>query len=207
TIEEVLQHYDALTVRFFLLGAHYRHPLDFSDSNLKDSQSAVGRLMDGLQTLKKVLELLGLAPLPYQRDEVEKDEAVREFRARFEEAMDDDLNTARALGILFEILTDLHERRQALQQEQDNTATQTFLRLLGYLEHLLDLFGLVPVEAAKKKGVKSEAEAENLINLLISLRNLARESKEFAIADRIRDGLAKLGIKIEDHPQGTIWKR
>lgn len=211
TIEDVFQEYSPLVVRFFLLSAHYRHPLDFSRENLNAAKAAVKRLRDCLTDVAQELELLG-QPIG---DAVPLDD----FVARHDEAMDDDFNTAKAIGVLFDVINMINENRA---QQTDN-GLLTMRRGIATLIHLTSLLGLDPAlddatsvdtgdelrALAEELGATMPAETDekNLIQALIDLRQTSRKSRDFATADAVRDRLAALGYILQDTPHGTTWKR
>jgi cysteinyl-tRNA synthetase len=177
-----------------LLSAHYRHPLDLTEEALHESRSAVGRINDGLDTAAKLLALKGaVTAAAAPTDE------TRALRARFEEVMDDDFNMPRALAVLFDIVNLIHEARQATPPQLDRLAA-----LVALGRELRDFFDLQATDAPQAPEGDLTGQ---LVELLILARQEARKAKVFAIADLIRDRLADLGIALEDHPQGTIWKR
>jgi cysteinyl-tRNA synthetase len=121
------------------------------------------------------------------------------LRGRFESVMDDDFNTPRALAVLFETVGLIHEARQAQPAPLARLAP-----LVALAVELRDFFSLEDEEA---ESAAEDGLVPSLMELLIETRQMARKTKAFPIADAIRDRLAALGIALEDHPQGTIWKR
>jgi len=209
TINEVLAKYPPSVVRFYLLSAHYRHPLDYSDSALEEAKSAVGRIREAVVTAEKLFELADPAIVP--PTEAEPSEEVARFEAAFCEAMDDDFNTQRALGIIFEAVADLNALRLKLAADPKNPALAAdVIGLINLIHRLLGILGLDNLIFHDHGKVTEEGDgqfAEALIDLLIRTRKMAREQKQFALADFIRDELAKLGIRLQDLPTGTIWLR
>jgi cysteinyl-tRNA synthetase len=179
TIREVLKKYDAEVVRFFILRAHYRSPLNYSDAHLDDARSALARLYTALKNV----------PVTEAAPDWAQPEAIR-FRA----AMDDDFNTAEAIAVLFELAGEANRGHA--------TAAQT-LRSLG------NVLGLLQRESADflQAGVDSEGMPESEIETLIAARLAARKEKNFAESDRIRDVLTAAGIVLEDGSGGTTWRR
>ena len=185
TIREVLKKYDAEVVRFFILRAHYRSPLNYSDAHLDDARGALTRLYTALKFLP-VLTSTGS----------ERTEAVdwNELHAwRFRAAMDDDFNTPEAVAVLFDLAN------EANRNQSSEAATQ--------LKLLADILGLLqrdPREFLQGGDRKSSSEAQ--INEQIAARIAARQTKDYAEADRIRKELLNIGITLEDTPQGTTWR-
>ncbi|AXK39823.1 cysteine--tRNA ligase [Crenobacter cavernae] len=180
TIREVLQKYDAEVVRFFILRAHYRSPLNYSDAHLDDAKHALTRLYTALKTT---------APLDVAIDWADP------HAARFKAAMDDDFNTAEALAVLFELAGEANKSGSAEQAG-----------LLKALGSVLGLLQRDPVEFLQGGRVAGELSADG-IDALIAARREARATKNWAESDRIRDELTAAGIVLEDGPQGTTWRR
>jgi cysteinyl-tRNA synthetase len=178
-VEDILDRFSGDAVRLFVLGSHYRGPLEYGEEALEASERGVERFRSALG----------------QKVNGEEEHAlldVKPFERRFVEAMDDDFNTAEAIAVLFELTREIN--RGAEQGANIAEAQRTLLKLAGIL-------GLTLRE---KTEVTPEAEA--FISLLASTRDDLRRNKQWQLADKIRDGLADLGIILEDTPQGTRWK-
>ena len=201
-IDQVLERFSPAAVRHFLLSAHYRSPLDLTETALAESDSAVRRINDAIETGTKVIALSGA------RETAGETEEAQTLHKRFEEAMDDDFNTPRALAVLFEIVTLIHAVRVEAGKAPAGEGREALLTrlagLLGLATVLRDFFSFAEAPEAPATG---DSLTEPLMQLLIETRQLARKNKVFTIADTIRDRLGELGIILEDHPQGTIWKR
>ena len=215
TIREVLKKYDPETLRFFILTAHYRSPIDFSDQNLDEAQSGLERIYSCLATLDDLLngipqaagiaETENLSPVG-----LELQEKVDQFMPRFVEAMDDDFNTAQALGVLFETVR-CANRFLAEAKEIAPLPLSLIVnvrRLFAETGGVLGLFTSSPavwlegVKAAKF-GQIDMAPVE--IERLIAERAEARAAKDFKRGDEIRDLLLAKGILLLDSAQGTTW--
>jgi cysteinyl-tRNA synthetase len=203
TINEVLSRYPPGAVRFYLLSAHYRHPLDYSDSALEEAKSAVARIREAVVTAGKLFDLSdsGVAPVSARLSE-----EVGSLEGRFIEAMDDDFNTQRAIGVIFEAVASLNEKRQAMARSRGDLEVATgVVGLVNLLHRLLGILGIDELIFQQSEASTDMVLSEELVNLLIRTRQLARECKQFKVSDFIRDELATLGIRLQDHPSGTIW--
>ena len=199
TIREVLEQYDAEVVRFFILRAHYRSPLNYSDQHLDDAKAALTRLYTALRGVEVTKVAIDWAE-PYA--------------ARFKAALDDDFNTPEALAVLFDLANELNRSRAA-----DTAALlKTLAGVLGLLQRPPDDFlqGRVrSTEISAGLGISVALTAVALHNHLsddvikerIAERLAARKNKDFKRSDAIRDELKAVGIVLEDSPQGTTWRR
>ncbi len=179
TIREVLQQYDAEVVRFFILRAHYRSPLNYSDAHLDDAKSALARLYTALKNAS-----LSTTPIDWTLP------AAQAFKV----AMDDDFNTPEALAVLFDL---------ASSANRGDADSAHMLRNLG------GVLGLLQRDTADflKSGAVGAGLSEAEIDAMIVARREARAAKNFAESDRIRDALQAAGIVLEDGAGGTVWRR
>ncbi len=176
TIREILAKYDAETVRFFIIRAHYRSPLNYSDAHLDDARSALKRLYTALQAVR---------PMDVEIDWLDA------HAARFKVAMDEDFGTPEAVAVLFELATEVNK-----------TGSRQLAGLLKALGGCLGLLQDEP-EAFLKAGSTLDEAA---IQALISQRAAAKQAKNFAEADRIRNELLARGIVLKDSAAGTTWE-
>ena len=195
--ETLSRAYDPLAVRQLILQSHYRSPIDFSDAALTAAQSGYDRISEAVIALRKQVGQAGEAGVDASVvAELEK------LKGRFVEAMNEDLNTAVALSIMFELV------RIANRLLADAAATGGTLKAVGDMFNRLggDVLGIVREEYPQAAG-GDEALLDHLIGLLIQQRQQARAKKDFAAGDAIRNKLTEFGIVLEDSPAGTTWRR
>jgi len=215
TIREILDQYDAEIVRLFLLSTHYRSPIDFSDANLKDARAGLDRFYRMKESLKKFLS--GKTPPPVKPEEVIEAaarplyEKILNLPHAFEEAMDDDFNTAFAIGIVYDLVRDVNKYLAEIDQKREDAAyiiLSTALDAFNNVGETLGLFVRDPEEwfqEGRRMDSKVTMSVEQ-IEEYIGLRNEARQRKDWAEADRIRKVLDEGGIELFDRPDGTAWK-
>jgi cysteinyl-tRNA synthetase len=215
TVKQVLARFHPEVVRFFLINSHYRSPLDFSDQALREAETALLRLYATLARLPAVLGRQPREGAPIPADfapaslTAEELERLRSLRERFQAAMDDDLNTALALGYLFETVRLANRLLEAPAPEPAYrsllAAIQQTLVELGGVLNLLQADPEEMVTSLRQKVGELKIAPEE-IEALIAQRAQARQNKDWARADVIRKQLADLGILLEDTPQGTVWR-
>jgi cysteinyl-tRNA synthetase len=180
TIRDVLKKYDAEVVRFFILRAHYRSPLNYSDAHLDDAKVALTRLYTALAGID----------LGFDAPAVDWDET---HAVRFREAMDDDFNTPIALAVLFDLVTELNKSRSVAHARQ----LKALAGVIGLLER-------APYEFLQGAGEQSPEAIQEMIDARI----VAKKQRNFAESDKIRAELLAAGIILEDKPDGTTnWRR
>lgn len=210
-IDEVLERYDALTLRHFLLSAHYRSPLTFSESNLKASKAAVRRIMDALRRAERLLgNAGGNEPIEKYLPELSTRDRFEALRTEFTNSMNDDLNTPVALGAVFGAVQELNRAMDEIErpaaggaESSAPIAARVWQRLLR--NDFLEVLGLDPTLAAEDQPTDTLVPA--LLDLLIAVRAEARKRKLYDLADLVRTQLQANGITLEDTPSGTVWKR
>ncbi|PKO56821.1 MAG: cysteine--tRNA ligase [Betaproteobacteria bacterium HGW-Betaproteobacteria-21] len=181
TIRDVLKQYDPEVVRFFILRAHYRSPLNYSDAHLDDARQALTRLYTALKML------------PVGKVEPDWSSAPGQ---RFRAAMDDDFNTPEALAVLFELANEVNR--------SGSTELAMQLRAFGGVLGLLERDATDFLQAGVQVDDGLDAAA---IDSMIEARTVAKKMKNFAEADRVRASLLEAGIVLEDSAQGTTWRR
>ncbi|BEU88252.1 cysteine--tRNA ligase [Selenomonas sp. TAMA-11512] len=202
-VHELLKRYSGEVIRYFILGAQYRSPLDFSDERVAEAQSAYKRLVNAKKTAEDLLENAdGSAAGPETAKALL--EKAKEAKKAFFEAMDDDFNTALAIGCLFPLIKefntyagDVKSRGVVFDREGFRTAFDIFTEMTSIL-------GILEKEEA---GQADDALVEGLMGVLLSIRQDARAEKNWTLSDKIRDELKNIGIAIEDTPQGVNWKK
>lgn len=193
TVREISEKYDLQVLRFFMLSAHYRSPLNFSASLMEASKNGLDRILTAVERLDALTE----RALPSE-DMTEEELGlmtgrVRELVKKYEASMEDDFNTADAIAALFELV-------KLCNTEADENSTRSLLmQLKTTIEDLCQVL-----------GIKTKREAQLLdseIEEMIARRQQARKEKNFALADEIRDQLTQMGILLEDTREGVKWKK
>ena len=212
TIKEVLEQYDPEVLRFFLISAHYRSPIDFSDQNLAEAEAGLERIYSALAAIGKLCgETSGDAVPPLTEAEQDLQEKLNDFKGRFEQAMDDDFNTAQAIGIVFDLIRGVN--RVLAEDGGESVAVRRLCagirESIGKVGGVLGVFTSEPTAYLERIKGRKVAELElpaAEIEQLIAERAAARTAKNFARSDEIRDYLLSRNILLLDGPQGTTWK-
>ena len=186
TVREIAKKYPLQVIRFFMLSAHYRSPLNFSAELVEASKNGLERILTAVDRLKSINGTDG---------DVDKSVAdeMDAFVKKYEDAMDDDLNTADAISVIFELV------KYANVNVTEESSKATVELVLNTIEKLCDILGIITEK--KEEILDSDIEA------LIEERQAARKAKNFARADEIRDQLSSMGIILEDTREGVKWKR
>jgi cysteinyl-tRNA synthetase len=198
SIKEMARRHDREAIRLYLLGTHYRHPLDFIDERVTEAGRALGRLRSLEEEAQRMAGQGTVAPAD---DDGLRGE-IAAHRARFEAAMDDDFNTPQALGALFDLARTLYTARDHLVQE--SAGAGAFLMGVAELVKLGQVLGLL--EARRPRPAELDAGLRARIESLVSRRGEARRQRDFHEADRLREELQQMGVLLEDTPHGTTWK-
>lgn len=187
TVREIADKYPLQVIRFFMLSAHYRSPLNFSSDLVEASKNGLDRILTAVDKLRSITatDLTG--------EDKTADKEIEAYVTRFEAAMDDDLNTADAISVIFELIKYTNINITA------ETPKKTIDMALATIEKLCDVLGIITEQ--EEELLDSDIEA------LIQERQEARKAKNFARADEIRNMLSDMGIILEDTREGVKWKR
>lgn len=191
TVREIAEKYDLQVLRFFMLNAHYRSPLNFSADLMEASKNGLDRILTAVENLKHLQAATTVLKLSVEEED--KLKLANEYKIKFEEAMDDDFNTADAVSAIFELV----------KFSNSNTSVENSKEFLNKLyEEIKNLCDILGILVDKKEEILAEE-----IEKLIEERQEARKSKNFARADEIRDELLAQGIILEDTREGVKWKK
>ena len=191
TVREISEKYDLQVLRFFMLSAHYRSPLNFSADLMEASRNGLERILTAVERLGE-LETKAAGETMTAEEEAAAAQ-VKELVAKYETAMEDDFNTADAISAVFELV-------KLANTAVNETSTKALVSYVKEtIEKLCDVLGII----TEKKEELLDAEVE----ALIEERNQARKAKNFARADEIRDTLAAKGILLKDTREGVKWTR
>ena len=188
TLRQVLEEFTKEEIRFFILSTHYRGPLSYSDTALTEAASSLERLHNAHAELEEAArKATGTA---------DAKEMIESARRRFIEAMDDDFNTRSALSVVFEVVREANRLLADRRMSREGA-----LEILRFLEEFNQIFGVLP-----DKDLKGDV-SEDIVQILVDVRQELRERKQFDLADSIRDRLLEKGIRLEDTAEGVKWKR
>ncbi len=191
TVRDISEKYDLQVLRFFMLSAHYRSPLNFSAELMEAAKNGLARIVTGAERLRELAGKVQDGALA--GEEKERLEELKSLTAKYEAAMDDDFNTADAIAAVFEMV---RLSNATATEQSSRTYVET---MLAEIEKLCDVLGLI----TEKKEELLDADIEEMI----AKRQQARKDKNFALADQIRAELAEKGILLEDTREGVKWKR
>jgi len=205
TVKDVLTHFHPEAVRLFLLSKQYRKPIDFSDSALLESTTALDRIYALLQ---RVENRIG----PSEEGVENADDISDPYWQRFCEGMNDDFNTARALALVFDAVRQANRLMDEKKDAADATVAASLRRLRCAILRMGNVLGVMNqsaesyfVEKLSTQASKQEIDPEE-VEALLNARAAARKDKDWQKADEIRDRLANMDVVIEDRPDGTVWR-
>lgn len=215
TIRDILDQYDAEIVRLFLLSTHYRSPIDFSDANLKDARAGLDRFYTMKEGILKFLA--GKKPSTAKPEDVIEVadrplyEKIRNLPQAFEEAMDDDFNTAFAIGLIYDLVRDVNKFLAEAEKKNEDAVSIILSAALASFENVNKTLGIFLRNPDDwfKEGRRADSKVTlsvERIEELIHLRNEARARKDWQEADRIRKVLDDGGVELFDRADGTVWK-
>jgi len=200
TAREVLDNYDHQAVRIYLVSGQYRQPLDYNDKALKQATQSVERIKNAADTIRGRISILERTGSKESEADKELAEAIKKAREGFEKEMNDDFNTPGALAEIFTLVREINTHTK------DVGGAAVLREALATLTELVGILG-VDLEAGQldESGAANEA-LKGVVEFLLELREEARNAKNFATADKIRDRLGELGIVIADTKDGPTWK-
>lgn len=191
TVREISEKYDLQVLRFFMLSAHYRSPLNFSADLMEASKNGLERILTGMEKLREAETKVSGGTMT--AEELENQKKAMELVAKYEAAMDDDFNTADAISAIFELI-------KLSNSTVSGASTKEYVSWMkNEIQRLCDVMGII----TEKKAEVLDSEVEDLI----AQRQAARKAKNFALADEIRGKLLDMGIVLEDTREGVKWKR
>lgn len=191
TVREISEKYDLQVLRFFMLSAHYRSPLNFSAELMEASRNGLERILTGVEKLRDLQAKAAGDGMTSEEEENKK--KAMELVSKYEAAMEDDFNTADAIAAIFEIV----KLSNSTANENSTAAYVNWMK--AEIERLCDVMGII----TEKKAEILDSEIEDMI----AQRQAARKAKDFALADEIRGKLLEMGIVLEDTREGVKWKR
>ena len=198
TVKDILREFPGEVIRFFILQTHYRSPLDFSDERLHEAQTALDRLRNANAVIAELSEHEGTAA----DTAAELAAQAETFLHAFDAAMDDDFNTALAISQMFGLAKEINRYHQEVERGAAFDAAN-FGRAADAYHAMAAIIGIFEQEETAADDGLTDA----LMDLIIGIRQEARAAKNWAVADKIRDGLKDAGVVIEDTPTGVRWKR
>ena len=197
TVKDILKEFSGEVIRFFILQTHYRSPLDFSDERLHEAQTALDRLRNANEVIAELSQREGTADTA-----AELAAQAEAFLHGFDAAMDDDFNTALAISQMFGLAKEINRYHQEVERGVVFDAAN-FKKAADAYHAMAEIIGIFEQEEA----AADDGLADALMELIIGIRQEARAAKNWAVADKIRDGLKEAGVVLEDTPTGVRWKR
>ncbi len=195
-VKDILKSYDPMAIRMFFLLKHYRSPIDFSEERIREAEAALTRLRNVHAAIERVLG--GTEDVPgMTEDEIRTMDPIAEHVTGIEDAMDDDFNTARAMGHLFDIA-------KAVNSADESSPDAP--RIMTAARWVFDTFGTEVFGLSFESEQAGGKLADDLMDILIGLRAEARVGKNWKLADAVRDRLKEIGVVLEDRADGTTWK-
>ena len=230
-VKDIIKTWNPEIIRFFFAQSHYRSPPDFSEKALRNSERGLGRIHRLKEKLEKIVSsnsvLENLKKENLRSDEAEYLETIKEFERNFEEAMDDDFNTPKAVSLIFDFTSKSNsflEKRSDPNVSLCKYALNTLIKLGNILtlfqeekekfnssekSYLLKKLGEILIKHDEKLKIDDlmNKDVEDLINMILDVREEARKKKEWETADAVRTSLEKLGFEIQDTNKGPVWRK
>lgn len=201
-VKDILEQYSPDALRYFLLSTHYRSPLDFSDERLEEANKSLERLSTAIDNL-----LYLEAQEAGECDEAQRLlEKAKIYEEEFESAMSDDFNTALATSSMFGLAKEINIYYQAVTSRNGVVCQEAIAEVKRIFKFMTEVIGILDSAWEGNTGANA-AEYEELMQVILSVRQACRDQKQWELADCIRDRLAEIGIIIEDSPQGARWKK
>lgn len=215
-LREILEKFQGNVVRLFIIGTHYRKPVNFSMSNMEDSKNTFENIVDSMEKFQNVMDMHEKkSGTEEETSSLENNDEkwlkLKEYDRRFIHAMDDDMNTPQALSVIFDQIREtkryinekIKDENTLLSESEIFWIKESYKSLKVKLEDVLGLDLTVKCEKKNKKFEKNDKLTGNLIELLIKLRADARKEKNFSLSDEIRNRLKEMGISLKDSKEGT----
>ncbi|MEM2928828.1 MAG: DALR domain-containing protein, partial [Nitrososphaerota archaeon] len=187
-ISELLERYDADAFRYFVLSAHYRNPLEYSEESMIAAQNTMNNVKRAIKKIEYALSY------PSKEIKEEINIEIEKFKEEIIKELSYDFNTPKALALLIELTYKIADNANKINPED----LKEYLKIIKELWNALGFF-------QEKKLDKKEILIENLLKIILEIREIEREKKNYELSDSIREKLRKLGIEIEDTPYGTFW--
>ena len=200
-VRDILKKYDPMAIRIFFLLKHYRSPIDFSEERIREAKAALDRLRNAYAKMKRILEKAGENLT--EKKAVNGQVDIGRYKGLIEESMDDDFNTAKAMGHLFETAKIVN----ALDVEiipQENLPHA--VSIVNEAKDIFDSLGTGVFGITFESAAGGGHLVDDLVKLFIEMRDEARKEKNWVLADKIRDRLKETGVALEDRADGTTWK-
>lgn len=201
-VKDVLTKYSPDALRFFLLSMHYRSPLDYSDERLEEAEKSMARISNVIETLKSLVKKEGEIETEASRT---LESAAGKSEKVFHEAMDDDFNTGLATGTMFDLARAINVYAHEVDggMPVSHSAVEKAMKIF---RTILSVFGILEDKWSEKEAYDNK-DYNDLMNVILNVRQYARKEKQYKLADEIRDQLNQIGIEIKDTPTGTRWEK
>ncbi len=195
-LRDVLEHFEGRVIRFFVLGAHYRKPIDFSNNELEQAKAGLERIDNAVERLREKIKSGAVT----DGDNLERlKEIIKETEEKFIQAMDEDFNTAQGIGVIFELIKEINKFTEIENVSEEGIKALEMAE--KYIENIMENVLGVLLKSQENIGNLTS----DLVEFLLELRRKARAEKNWALSDEIRDRLGEMGIKIKDGKDKTTW--